>query len=82
METTQCALLMKISEVQFVCVELNLYLDTHPDDEDARADYFSYSRKLLTLMEQYETTYGPLMNFGHSFAEDGCYVCSKWPWES
>ena len=27
METTQCALLNQISEYQFVCVELNLYLD-------------------------------------------------------
>ena len=28
-----------IYEVQFVCVELNLYIDTHPADADALADY-------------------------------------------
>ena len=81
METTQCALMDKINEAQFVCVELNLYLDTHPCDEDARADYLCYSKKLKQLIECYESQYGPLMNFGHSPTDVGCYVCSKWPWE-
>ena len=81
MEMTQCALMTKISECQFVCVELNLYLDTHPDDENARADYYCYSQKLRQLIDMYEETYGPLMNFGHSPTMTGCYVCSKWPWE-
>ena len=29
----------------------------------------------------YEAQYGPLMNFGHSPTETGCYVCSEWPWD-
>ena len=70
METTQCALLNQISEYQFVCVELNLYLD-----------YLCYSKMLQQLITQYEEQYGPLQNFGHSPTETGCYVCSKWPWE-
>ncbi|MBQ3938951.1 MAG: spore coat protein CotJB, partial [Clostridia bacterium] len=36
---TREELLNRISEIQFVCVELNLYLDTHPDDANAAADY-------------------------------------------
>ncbi len=81
MENCQSALLTKISECQFVCVELNLYLDTHPDDEAARADYLCYSEKLSLLISKYEELYGPLMNFGHSPTTMGCYVCSPWPWE-
>lgn len=81
MDTNQCALLNKISETQFVCVELNLYLNTHPSDEAARADYYCYSQKLAQLIKKYEELYGPLMNFGHSPTETGCYVCSKWPWD-
>ena len=38
-DMTKCELLRKISEYQFVAVELNLYLDTHPCDADARSDY-------------------------------------------
>ncbi len=81
MEMTQSALLSRISEIQFVCVELNLYLDTHPDDELARKDYLCYGRMLRDLIHRYEAEYGPLQNFGHSPTEVGCYVCSEWPWE-
>ena len=34
-DMTRCELLKTISEYQFVAVELNLYLDTHPDDREA-----------------------------------------------
>ncbi|MBR6429410.1 MAG: spore coat protein CotJB [Clostridia bacterium] len=78
---SESELLTRIGEVQFVCVELNLYLDTHPADAAARTDYLSYSGLLAQLISEYEREYGPLMGFGHSQAEEGCWVCSKWPWE-
>lgn len=74
-------LLNSISEVQFVCVELNLYLDTHPDDSAARSDYYNYSAMLESLISRYEREYGPLLGFGHSPTDVGCWVCSDWPWE-
>lgn len=80
-DMTKCELLKKISEYQFVAVELHLYLNTHPCDDDARSDYLYYSKKLRELIETYEAQYGPLMNFGHSPTETGCYVCSEWPWD-
>ncbi len=78
---TENELLNSISEVQFVCVELNLYLDTHPDDAEARNDYYSYSLMLDELIARYEREYGPLLGFGHSPTNVGCWVCSDWPWE-
>ena len=77
----QCELQNRISEVQFVCIELNLYLDTHPDDQAARSDYYTYSRLLDELVTEYETEFGPLLGFGHSPTDVGCWVCSEWPWE-
>ena len=75
-------LLMQISEVQFVCVELNLYTDTHPDDTEALADLRAYSEKLKMLMSKYEEKFGPLMGFGHcAFDDDKSWALSKWPWE-
>ena len=44
MELSKCELLKKISEYQFICVELNLYIDTHPCDEAALRDYLVYSQ--------------------------------------
>lgn len=78
---TENELLNRISEVQFVCVELNLYLDTHPADEDARADMLAYSGLLTELIADYESQYGPLLGFGHSPTDKGCWVNSAWPWE-
>lgn len=78
---TQCELLNRISEIQFVCVELNLYLDTHPDDTEARRDYYNYSVMLNDHIARYEREYGPLQGFGHSPTNVGCWVCSEWPWE-
>lgn len=81
MKMTQQALLRKISEQQFVCVELALYLDTHPDDAAAKADYYCHGNILRELMCEYQSVYGPLMNFGHSPTQAGSYVMGEWPWE-
>lgn len=43
MESTEKALLEKIREARFACIELRIYLDTHPDDAIAQADYLAYS---------------------------------------
>lgn len=75
------ALQKQIYETEFVCVELQLYLDTHPEDCAAKADFISYGRKLESLIAQYEAQFGPLINFGHSPTPVGCWVNSKWPWE-
>ena len=81
MDAMERALLEKIGEARFACVELRLYLDTHPDDAMAKADYLAYSMKLQQLIERYEQQYGPLMNFGESPTEAGSWVFQKWPWE-
>lgn len=81
MDCSKEQLLNMISRIQFVCIELNLYLNTHPDDENARQDYLCYSEKLRELIDRYEELYGPLKNFGHSPTNAGCWVCSEWPWE-
>lgn len=81
MELSKCEILKKISEYQFICVELNLYIDTHPCDEAALRDYLVYSQELTELIAEYEQHFEPLMNFGHSPTSAGSYVCSQWPWE-
>ena len=60
MDQERLALLKKIGEARFTCVELNLYLDTHPDDVAARADFNSYSEEELhtTLWLCRERSYG------------------------
>ena len=80
-ETAQQALLCKIREARFACIDLNIYLDTHPDDEAAKQDYLCYATKLQSLIERYTAQYGPLMNFGQTPTEAGSWVFQPWPWE-
>lgn len=76
-----CELLNRIAQTRFACVELQLYLDTHPEDAVATADFNSYADTLQSLMTAYENQYGPLMNFGSSAHNAGSWVMQKWPWQ-
>ena len=76
------SLMQQIRQIEFVCVDLNLYLDTHPDDERAAMDYSCYSQQLMALKREYEENYGPLPNFGNSIiGSQFTWVDDPWPWE-
>ncbi|ADD02849.1 conserved hypothetical protein [Thermoanaerobacter mathranii subsp. mathranii str. A3] len=82
MDGNQISLLKKIMEIEFTCIDLNLYLDTHPEDQKALQDYNYYSNQLAMLKQQYEQFYGPLMVFGHSQSQyPWKWVDDPWPWE-
>ncbi|MDR3595272.1 spore coat protein CotJB [Clostridium sp.] len=67
---------------QFCALDLNLYLDNFPNDKNAMEDYNKVSRKLTTLINDYEKEYGPLTNFGSAFVENPkAWVEQPWPWE-
>lgn len=73
-----------IRAYQFYAVDLNLYLDNYPDNEEAKKDYGIISKKLVSLIMQYNERYGPLINFGMSIVDDDDYsrwADEKWPWE-
>lgn len=57
-------LIKEIQEISFALVELNLFLDNHPTDTRALADFRRLSRELKNAKEKYESQYGPLLNFG------------------
>ena len=76
-------LLLKIQELSFVTVDLNLYLDTHPNDAKALDHYNKAATELQTLMKQYENLYGPLANFGHGTETGNTWrwINNPWPWD-
>lgn len=78
----QKRLLKKLQEVDFVLVELNLYLDTHPSDLAALEQYNQCAKKRDKIRYHYEAKYGPLTNFGHSYNRypEG-WSEGPWPWE-
>ena len=66
-------LLENLQELDFVLVELTLYLDTHPDDTAAINQFNDFSYKRRVLKQQMEEKYGPLQQYGNSY--------SNAPWE-
>ncbi len=70
-DKTRKEMLMQIKEYDFALDELNLYLDTHPDDSKALCLHNNYSRTLRELETEYQRVYGPLT---------ANYPCKKWRW--
>ena len=59
-------LMSQIQAADFVLVELTLYLDTHPDDQNALHQFRQYSDYSRQLKQIFEGKYGPLLQFGAS----------------
>lgn len=75
-------LLQEIQAVDFVLVELTLYLDTHPDDINAINQYNLYAMKSRALKEEFETLFGPLQHFGGGYSgHPWTWSNTPWPWQ-
>ena len=71
----RCAALYEISMVDFLLMDMKLYLDTHPTDRNALDYYHHYAKLLKELRESYAENFGPL------FATQSS--CNKeWEWGS
>jgi spore coat protein JB len=75
-------LLQQLQETDFVLVELNLYLDTHPNDITALQQFNQLVQKRWQIAQEFESCYGPLMNFGHSYSQQPWqWIETPWPWQ-
>lgn len=82
MDGQQLNLLKQIQEMEFVNIELVLFLDTHPNDQNALRDYTRVTQQLKELKRRYEERYGPLTV--HDFTPATYpwqWVEQPWPWE-
>ena len=80
MDSNQLRLLKEIQLVEFTVIEANLYLDTHPDDQEALRYYQSAKQRLESKTADYEAKYGRI-----AAGEDGrmrwAWVDEPWPWQ-
>lgn len=81
MDREQMNLLERIQALQFTAVDFNLYLDTHPGDGRAFADFSNTVRELSQLQQVYNRNYGPLNPM--DAAEQPCWnwIQEPWPWQ-
>ncbi|MCL6598194.1 MAG: spore coat protein CotJB [Alicyclobacillus macrosporangiidus] len=74
--------MQELQAVDFVLLELALYLDTHPDDAQALAQFQQFQRRKQTLMQQFEANFGPLLEFGNSpVGNRWTWSEAPWPWQ-
>ena len=74
--------LYKIQEMAFAAHDINLYLDTHPNDANAIRLYNEYNMQEKRLNDEYERKYGPIDlsdNEGLSMTP-WSWIKEPWPW--
>ncbi|WP_226670531.1 spore coat protein CotJB [Metabacillus litoralis] len=75
-------LLGEIQAIDFVLVELTLYLDTHPDDIQALQQFNQAAVNSKQLKQVFESKFGMLQQFGGSFADaNWSWGTAPWPWQ-
>ncbi|MFB4166350.1 spore coat protein CotJB [Virgibacillus sp. JSM 102003] len=75
-------LLEEIQAVDFVLVELTLYLDTHPQDYDAIEQFNLFAKQSKELKIKFEKKFGPLMQYGRSYSNyPWDWDNTPWPWQ-
>ena len=75
-------LLYDIQETAFAAHELNLYLDTHPNDPNTIKLYNEYNKKEKMLNDEYERKYGPidLSDAEGLSMTPWAWIKEPWPW--
>ena len=76
-------LLKELTTMDFIAVDMGLYLDTHPDDAAAIREYNRVVEAAGLLRRRFESEYGPLTSFrsesGDAQAWD--WIDNPWPWQ-
>lgn len=73
--------LTELQALEFVVTELGLYLDTHPDDEEAFYVYKQYVDLEKEARRKYVENQGPLTQTDSAKSERYSWVKSPWPWQ-
>lgn len=73
-------LLKNITVLDFMMIDLHLYLNTHPNDRNALSNYNSLAVKANMLKQNYEQWFGPLTH-GSCSSYPWQWINEPWPWE-
>ena len=76
------ALLYQLMQYKFALTELNLYLDTNPNDKKMLELYNRYLTIEKQMCNQYENMFGPLTTDSPNIANNSWnWNNTPWPWE-
>ena len=74
-------LMKKVQEADFFALDLQLYLNTHPDCSRALALYQDAVQKAKELRKEYEKTYGPITATATPDKLPWQWSRNPWTWE-
>lgn len=72
--------LAELQALEFVLVELGLYLDTHQADQEAFALFQQYAALEKEARARYESMFGPLTQTAASAGDCYAWLQDPWPW--
>jgi spore coat protein JB len=73
-------LLREVMAADFTVIDLNLYLDTHPNNQRAISIYNASVQRAKMLRANYERMYGPLTPMFFSKCPFN-WINEPWPWQ-
>ena len=73
-------LLRELSALDFMAVDLHLFLDTHPNDHEANVKFNQIVSNANSLRAEYEKLYGPLSSFRSNSPCPWKWIEDPWPW--
>lgn len=80
MDMNRQELLKQLTALDFMAVDLHLYLDTHPCDREALMKYNSVVMQANMLRNNYERLYGPLTSYRSPSPYPWQWINNPWPW--
>jgi spore coat protein JB len=80
-EASKKELLSEITAVDFVIIDLHLYLNTHPTDKQALTRYNALVTQAQGLKQVYEKHYGMLSSTDSRSPYPWQWIDEPWPWE-
>ena len=75
------AMLKRVQEAEFVLADLNLFLNTHPENQMALEMFRRYQAIHEKAAAEYEALFGPLTAGSADTTQGWGWVQTPWPWE-
>ena len=73
--------LKNLMSLDFKLYDLQLYLNTHPDDIEAIEAYRELAEEAEMAKKKYEEEYGPLTAKNAAIDCEWVWIKNPWPWE-
>ena len=74
-------MLKELSTIDFAIVDLNLYMDTHPDDQEINEKLNTFKEKSNALRKEYESKYGQIKP-NYQEKNQWSWISDPWPWNN